>query len=115
MKGFIFKKLKRSTLYVVYFYVELDSVKSFRGFPGGTEVKNPPAKEEDIKDVSLMPETGRSPGGGNGNSLQYSCLGNTTHGQKSLAGYSSRRHKESDMTERTNTYIQQSFKLYLIQ
>ena len=63
----------------------------------------------------LIPGQGRSPGAGTGNSLQYSCLGNPTHGQKSLAGYSSRRHKESDMTERTNTYIQQSFKLYLIQ
>ena len=102
-------------LYVVYFYVELDSIKSFRGFPGGTEVKNPPANAEDIKDVSLMLESRRPPGGGNGNSLQYSCLGNPTHGQKSLAGYSSWRHKESDMTEQPNTYIQQSFKLYLIQ
>ena len=102
-------------LYVVYFYVELDSVKSFRGFSGGTEVKNPPAKAEGIKDVSLMPESGMSPGGGNGNSLQYSYLGNPTHGQKSLAGDRAWSHKESDMTEQPNTYTQQSFKLYFIQ
>ena len=35
--------------------------------------KNPPASAED---TGLIPGSGRSPGGGNGNSLQYSCLGN---------------------------------------
>ena len=40
------------------------------------EVKNPPAKAGDIRDVGLIPESGRSPGEGNGNSLQYSCLEN---------------------------------------
>ena len=43
------------------------------GFPGGSEVKNPPA---DAGDVSLILGSGRSLGGGNGNPLQYSCLGN---------------------------------------
>ena len=42
-------------------------------FPGGTVVKTPPANEED---VGLIPGSGRSPGGGNSNPLQYSCLGN---------------------------------------
>ena len=37
--------------------------------------------------VSLIPGLGRSPGGGNGNPLQYSCLENP-YGQRSLAGYS---------------------------
>ena len=36
-------------------------------------IKNPPA---DIEDVGLIPGFGRSPGGKNGNPLQYSCLGN---------------------------------------
>ena len=40
---------------------------------------------------------GRSPGEGNGNPLQYSCLEN--HGLKSLAGFSPLGRKESDMTE----------------
>ena len=40
---------------------------------------------------------GRSPGGGNGNSLQYSCL-KKSHGQRSLAGYSPKCRKESDRT-----------------
>ena len=38
--------------------------------------KNPPANASDEKDVGLIPGLGRSPGGGNGNPLQYSCLGN---------------------------------------
>ena len=43
------------------------------GFPGGSVVKNPPAN---AGDTSSIPGSGRSPGGGNGNPLQYSCLGN---------------------------------------
>ena len=42
------------------------------GFPGGSVVKNLPANAED---VDLTPMLGRSPGGGNSNPLQYSCLG----------------------------------------
>ena len=43
------------------------------GFP---VVKNPPAKAGDTGDSSSIPGLGRSPGGGNGNPLQYSCLEN---------------------------------------
>ena len=43
------------------------------GFPGGSAVKNPPAN---AGDVSLIPGSGRSPGKGNSNPLQYFCLGN---------------------------------------
>ena len=39
-------------------------------------VKNPPANAGNIKDVGLIPGSGRSPGGGHGNPLQYSCLEN---------------------------------------
>ena len=39
-------------------------------------VKNPPANAGDSGDAGLIPGLGRSPGGGNGNPLQYSCLGN---------------------------------------
>ena len=39
-------------------------------------VKNLPANGGDIRDVSSIPELGRSPGGGHGNPLQYSCLEN---------------------------------------
>ena len=47
---------------------------------------------------------GRSPGGGHGNTLQYSCLENP-HGQKSLVGYSPSGHKELDMTEQLSTAL----------
>ena len=40
-------------------------------------VKNLPANAGDTRDVGLIPESGRSPGGGNGNPLQHSCLGNS--------------------------------------
>ena len=39
-------------------------------------VKNPPANAGDAKDVGSIPGSGRFPGQGNGNPLQYSCLGN---------------------------------------
>ena len=46
---------------------------SLLGFPGGSVVKNPPV---DAEVLDLVPGSGRSPGEGNGNLLQYSCLGN---------------------------------------
>ena len=46
------------------------------GFPGGEVVKNLPANVGHTRDVGLIPEWGRSSGEGNGNPLQYSCLGN---------------------------------------
>ena len=39
-------------------------------------IKNPPASSGDMRDRDLIPGSGRSPGGGNGNPLQYSCLEN---------------------------------------
>ena len=48
------------------------------GFPGGSVVKNPPANAGDTEDVGSIPALGRSPGGGNGDPLQYSCLANPT-------------------------------------
>ena len=49
-----------------------------RSFPGGAVVENPPAKTGAIGDVSLIRKSGRSPGEGNENLLQYYCLGNPT-------------------------------------
>ena len=49
------------------------------GFPGGSVVKNLPANVRDARDkgdMSSIPELRRSPGGGNGNPLQYACLEN---------------------------------------
>ena len=74
-----------------------ESYTSFRGFPGGSVVKNSPANAGDL---SSTPVLGRSPGEGNGDPLQYSCLENP-HGQRSLAGYSPLGDKQSYTTEQT--------------
>ena len=50
-------------------------------------VKNLPANAGDIRDSGSIPGLGRSPGGGHGSPLQYSCLENP-HGQRTLVGYS---------------------------
>ena len=39
-------------------------------------VKNPPANAGDVRDAGSIPESRKSPGGGHGNLLQYSCLEN---------------------------------------
>ena len=50
--------------------------RSREGFPGGLAVKNPPANAGDAGDVGSISRLRRSFGEGNGNPLQYSCLGN---------------------------------------
>ena len=69
-------------------------------------LKNLPASAGDIRDVGLIPGSGRSPGGGNGNPLQYSCLENSMDRGAWWApwGHSPRGHKESDTTEATTTH-----------
>ena len=46
------------------------------GFPGGLVVKNQPTNLGETGNVGLIPKSGRSPAGGNGNPFQYSCLKN---------------------------------------
>ena len=46
------------------------------GFLGGMSVKNLPANTGDARDVGSIPGLEKSPGGGNSNPLQYSCLEN---------------------------------------
>ena len=65
-------------------------------FPGGSDGKESACNAGDL---GLIPRLGRSPGGGNGNPLQSSCLENP-HGQRSLAGYCPWGGKELDTTER---------------
>ena len=45
-------------------------------FTRGASAKNPPANAENSRDAGSVPGSGRSPGGGNGNPLQYAYLGN---------------------------------------
>ena len=72
-----------------------------KSFPSDAVVKNLLAKAGDPRDTGLIPGWGRFPGGGNGNPLRYSCLGNpvdrgawqaTVHGAK-----------DSDTTEHAHT------------
>ena len=65
-------------------------------FPSGSVVKNLPASVGDARDAGSIPVSGRPPAGRNGNSLQYSCLEDST--DSSLMGYSLWGPKESDMT-----------------
>ena len=65
------------------------------GFPGDLAGKELVCN---VEDLGSIPGLGRSPEGGRGNPLQYSCLENP-YGQRSLAGYSPRGHKESDTAE----------------
>ena len=71
------------------------------GFPGGSDRKESACN---VGDQGSVPGLGRSPGGGHGNPLQYSCLENP-HGQRSLVGYSSWGSQESDTTEWQSTHI----------
>ena len=77
---------------------------STRGFPSGISVKNMHANAGDTRDTGSIPGSVRSPGGGHGNPLQYSCLENpmergawraTVHGVA-----------ESEMIERAPTMLE---------
>ena len=68
---------------------------TFLSFPGGSDGKESTCS---VGDRGSIPGWGRFPGEWKGNPLQYSCLENP-HVQRSLVGYSSWGHKESDMTE----------------
>ena len=61
-------------------------------------VKNPPAREENIRDAGSIHGSVKSPGGGRGNPLQYSCLENP---MDRGARWATIQPKESDMTEAT--------------
>ena len=70
-----------------------------QGYPGGSDGK---ASACSVGDLGSIPGLGRSPGEGNGNPLQYSCLENSMDWEvpQSLVGYSPWGRKESDTTER---------------
>ena len=82
-------------------------------------VKNLPANAEDIRDLGLFPGLGRSPGEGNGNSLQYSCLKNSMNrgygGLESMVSQSriqvkqlSMHTREGELAERHNVHLCES-------
>ena len=56
--------------------IQKNKIKITEGFPGCSVVKNSPANAGDMRGTALIPGSGRSPGGGHSNPLQYSCLEN---------------------------------------
>ena len=68
------------------------------GFPCGASSKEPTCQFRRLRDEGSVPQSGRFPGGGNGNLPQYSCLENP-HGQRNLGGYSPWGRKELDIPE----------------
>ena len=67
-----------SFFFFLFFFTEKIcwSIVDLQDFPGGTVLKNPPAKARDARDAGSIPGSARSPAEGSGNPLQYSCLGN---------------------------------------
>ena len=80
---------------IAYFFSIYQYPQPFNGsgFPGGSEVK---VSASNAGDLGLIPGSGRYPGEGNGNPLQYSCLENPLDGE----AWQATVHKESDTTER---------------
>ena len=77
-------------------------------FPGGSVLKNLLAN---AGDAGLILGSGRSPGEGNGNPFQYSCLGNSVD-RRNLADYSPRGCRELDTTyglNNDNKYLLNKF------
>ena len=89
-----FWRMSSSEIFFFFFIA-----KHLKGFPGDSDGKESACNAGDLGSI---PGLGGSPGGGNDNPLQYSCLENP-HGWRSLAGYSSWAHKELDMTEQLST------------
>ena len=83
-------------LWIVLWWICMYLYTSLGIFPSSSEVK---ASACNVGDLGLIPGSGRSPGEGNGNPFQYSCL-EKSHGRRNLVGYSPRGHRESDTMER---------------
>ena len=62
-------------------------------------IKNPPANTGEVRDMSSIPGSGRSPGGGHGHPLEFSCLENPMDRGAWMTVY--RVMKESAMIEAT--------------
>ena len=97
MFNIIYKQMRASRVDQLVKNLPLSPV--FLGFPGGSDGKESSCI---VGDLGLFSGLGKSPGGGHGNLLQYSCL-EYPHGQRSLVGYSPWGRRESDMTERLST------------
>ena len=73
-------------------------------FPSGSVVKNPPAKVGDAGDVGSIHGSGRSPGGGHSNPLQYSHLENSMDREAWLATVHGVSKGRKQLSARTYTH-----------
>ena len=73
-------------------------------------VKNPPANA-DVREVGSIPRSGRSPGGGHGNPLQYSCLENRTDRGASPTTVHGVASRHGRVTEYTGAHVKSKFQL----
>ena len=75
------------------------------GFPDGASGKDLPVNAGDVRATGSIPGSGRSPGGGRGSPLQYSCLENPTDRGACWATVRGVT-KESDMSKQNNAFLQ---------
>ena len=91
------------------FPLKLIAITLFLGFPGGSEVK---VSASNAGDLGSIPGSGRSPGEGNGNPLQYSCLENPMDRkawQAKVHGVAKSQTQLSNFTFRQSFYYQRDF------
>ena len=77
-------------------------------------VKNLPAKAGDTRDVGSIPGLGRSPGGGNGNPLQYACLENLVDGGPWWATVHGVTKTWTQLKQLSTVYMKEYFIMVLI-
>ena len=83
------------------------------GFPGGSLVKNLPANAGDVGDVGLIPGLGKSPGGGNGDPLQYSHLENSMdRGARQITVHAATKSQTERRSTRLHTKSKEAYSLF---
>ena len=97
----VWVQLKISYMFYIWIYVNENIYWlyiCYQGFPGGSDSKESACN---VGDLGLIPGSGRSPGEGNGNPLQYSCLENAMDGgawQSPVHGFAKSQTRLSDFT-----------------
>ena len=82
--------------------------KSINMSPRQPVVKNPPTNAGDARDTGLIPGSGRPPGGGHGNPLQYSCLENPMgSGAWRAMGHSVSESDTTEVTQHARVHVLQ--------
>ena len=98
-KMLVYIRITRRVIKIIYSTSSLSQIQT--NIPGGSEGK---ASACNAGDLGSIPGSGRSPGEGNGNPLQYSCL-EKSHGLRSLVDYSPWDRKELDTTEQLHFHF----------